>query len=124
MINPTKERTGRVLRERVALFMLQDGGVRVRDARRRQKDGAARREFHNKLAFPENDVPPLCVVKVTERSHRTPTKRKVCCIHMLVADSSRAKVGTRASEDTVRKIPFEGRVVLAKGLDIFCIGLI
>lgn len=65
------------------------------------KDSGARREFDDEFCFPENDMPTLHRIEVSDRSHGTPSGGEVLEIRVSTCDRLRSEIECNAPEHGV-----------------------
>ena len=92
MLDPSKQSTCRVHREREPFFVGSDAGVGVDEESGWQIYGGSSRKLDDHFDIPQNQMASLSVVVVSQGSDAAPPKREILNVNVRIANCPRSKV--------------------------------
>lgn len=102
--NPSKQAAGGVLSERRPALASTNRCIEVRNCGGGKKNGRSRWELDDQSKVPEDQVPALRRVKVSQRRDRAPAIREVCVVSMRFGIDLGAEVEGGGGEDAVGEV--------------------
>ena len=100
-------------------LVFADRGVAVRDARGRDEDCGAGREFNNYAELSQDEVATMCRIKRAVAVNRAPAGCTITMVVVLKADGVRSKVEGCTGENAVVPVVVQLRIVREQSVE-FC----